>query len=176
MKEKMKDKIKGSGEKMFGNTPKPLGELAQNVSRKNPFRTNYSSICSSKVQNLTVFSIIYMIRIRFFGSGELIQRTFSGGTVRVVSLNPEHPLSRLLLIMHHSHVPLGFWTGLDVACPSLLSLRRMLLFGPAVSASFFSFLHFWPRCIGPWALMTQVNLVFLTLNYFLCLSKALIIG
>ena len=31
---------------------------------------------SSKVQNLTVFSIIYMIRIRFFGPGELNQRTF----------------------------------------------------------------------------------------------------
>ena len=43
---------------------------------KNPFRTNYSSIFPSKVQNLTVFSIIYMIRIRFFGSGESIQRTF----------------------------------------------------------------------------------------------------
>ena len=28
----------------------------------------------SKVQNLTVFSIIYMIRIRFFGPGELIQK------------------------------------------------------------------------------------------------------
>ena len=32
---------------------------------------------SSKVQNLTVFSIIYMIRIRFFGPGELIQKYFS---------------------------------------------------------------------------------------------------
>ena len=32
---------------------------------------------SSKVQNLTVFSIIYMIRIRFFGFGELIQNGFS---------------------------------------------------------------------------------------------------
>ena len=30
----------------------------------------------SKVQNLTVFSIIHMIRIRFFGSGELIQNRF----------------------------------------------------------------------------------------------------
>ena len=32
---------------------------------------------SSKVQNLTVFSIIYMIRIRCFGPGELIQKYFS---------------------------------------------------------------------------------------------------
>ena len=32
--------------------------------------------CSAKVQNLTVFSFIYMIRIRFFGPGELIQKGF----------------------------------------------------------------------------------------------------
>ena len=51
----------------------PPDESAQNVSKKNPFRTNYSFIFPSKVQNLTVFSIIYMIRIRFFGPGELIQ-------------------------------------------------------------------------------------------------------
>ena len=44
--------------------------------RKKSFRTNYSSIFSSKVQNLTVFSIMYMIRIRFFGPGELIQFFF----------------------------------------------------------------------------------------------------
>ena len=31
---------------------------------------------SKKVQNLTVFSIIYMIRIRFFGPGELMQNGF----------------------------------------------------------------------------------------------------
>ena len=54
----------------------PPDELAQNVSKKNPRRTNYSSIFSEKVQNLTVFSIIYMIRIRFFGPGELIQKYF----------------------------------------------------------------------------------------------------
>ena len=33
---------------------------------------------SSKVQNLIVFSIIYMIRIRFLGLVELNQKTFSG--------------------------------------------------------------------------------------------------
>ena len=54
----------------------PPAELAQNVSKKNPFQTNYSSFFSEKVQNLTVFSIIYMIRIRFFGPGELIQNYF----------------------------------------------------------------------------------------------------
>ena len=31
---------------------------------------------SAKVQNLAVFSIIYIIRIRFFGPGELIQNYF----------------------------------------------------------------------------------------------------
>ena len=50
--------------------------------RKNPFRTNYSFF-SSKVQNLTVFSIIYMIRIRFFGPEELFQKGGSGGTVHI---------------------------------------------------------------------------------------------
>ena len=54
----------------------PPAELAQNVSKKNPFRTNYSSIFSAKVQNLAVFSFIYMIRIRFFGPQELIQKYF----------------------------------------------------------------------------------------------------
>ena len=56
----------------------PPDELAPHVSKKNPFRTNYSSIFSAKVQNLAVFSFIYMIRIRFFGPGELIQNGFSG--------------------------------------------------------------------------------------------------
>ena len=52
----------------------PPDELVQNVSKKkNRCRTNYSSTSSSKVQNLTVFSFIYMIRIRFFGPRELIQ-------------------------------------------------------------------------------------------------------
>ena len=54
----------------------PPDDLAQNVSKKNPRRTNYSSMFSSKVQNLTVCSIIYMIRIRFVGDGELIKRYF----------------------------------------------------------------------------------------------------
>ena len=33
---------------------------------------------SSKVQNQTVYSIVYMIRIRFFGPGELFQKGFRG--------------------------------------------------------------------------------------------------
>ena len=39
----------------------PPDELAQNVSKKNPRRTIYSSIFSAKVQNLAVFPFIYML-------------------------------------------------------------------------------------------------------------------
>ena len=45
--------------------------------KKKSSRTNYSSIFSSEVPKLTMFSIINMIRIRFFGPGELIQNGFS---------------------------------------------------------------------------------------------------
>ena len=44
----------------------PPDELAHNVSEKNLSDEVFLHF-SSKVQNLTVFSIIYMIRIRFFG-------------------------------------------------------------------------------------------------------------
>ena len=54
----------------------PPDELAQNVSKKIPFGRIIPPFFSAKVQNLAVFSFIYMIRIRFFGPGELIQRTF----------------------------------------------------------------------------------------------------
>ena len=58
----------------------PPDELAQNVSKKKkiPFGRIIPPFFSEKVQNLTVFSVIYMIRIRFFGPGELIQNYFSG--------------------------------------------------------------------------------------------------
>ena len=79
--EKSQDEEREMKEKIFfkKNVPghsNPPDELAQNVSKKNPFRTNYSSIFSAKVQNLAVFSFIYMIRIRFFGPQELIQKYF----------------------------------------------------------------------------------------------------
>ena len=57
-------------------TPNAPDELAQNVSKKSLSDENVL-VFPSKVQNLTVFSIIYMIRIRFFGRGELIQNGFS---------------------------------------------------------------------------------------------------
>ena len=55
--------------------PNPPDELDPNVSKKSLLDELFLHF-PSKVHNLTVFSIIYMIRIRFFGSGELIQRTF----------------------------------------------------------------------------------------------------
>ena len=55
---------------MFENPP---DDLAQNVSKKSLSDELFFHF-SSKVQNFTVFSIIYMIRIRFFGPGELIQK------------------------------------------------------------------------------------------------------
>ena len=78
MKEKMKDKIKESREKNVRGPSNEPNELAPNVSKKIPSRTNYSSIFLRKFRILPFFSIIYMIRIRFFGPGELIQRYFSG--------------------------------------------------------------------------------------------------
>ena len=62
--------------KKFSRPSNPPDELAENVSKKNLRRTNYSFIFSAKVQNLAVFSFIYMIRIRCFGPGELNQNYF----------------------------------------------------------------------------------------------------
>ena len=71
MKGKMKEKVKRNrGEKMknVSGPSNPPDELAQNVSKKSPSDELFL-LFSSKVQNRTVFSIIYMIRIRFFGPG-----------------------------------------------------------------------------------------------------------
>ena len=59
--------------KNVSRPPNPPDELTQNVSKKNPRRTNYSSIFLQKFRNLAFVSINYRIRIRFFGPGELIQ-------------------------------------------------------------------------------------------------------
>ena len=53
----------------------PSDELDQNVSKKS-FSDELFLHFSSKVQKLTVFSIIYMLQIRFLGSQELIQKHF----------------------------------------------------------------------------------------------------
>ena len=64
-------------EQMFLNSSNPPDELAQKCfETKSPSDELFLHF-SSKVQNLTVFSIINMIRLRFFGPGELIQNGFS---------------------------------------------------------------------------------------------------
>ena len=74
----------------------PPDELTQNVSKKKFRRTNYSSFFSAKVQNLAVFSFIYMIRIRFFGPRELNQKGFSGARYMFFSHLPHLSSSRSL--------------------------------------------------------------------------------
>ena len=85
MKGKVKEKMKRDRDegkdcfffsKKFQDPPTRQMNQPKCFEKKNPRRTNYSSIFSPKIQNLAVFSIIYMIRIRFFGSGELIQNGF----------------------------------------------------------------------------------------------------
>ena len=74
MKGKMKEKVKGDKDerkriffaKNVSEPSNPPDELAQNVSKKNPFGR---IIPPFFFENLTVFSIIYMIRIRFSGPG-----------------------------------------------------------------------------------------------------------
>ena len=74
MKEKMKIEMKRNERKddFFQKSFKTL-KPAKSISPK-CFKKNLSDELflhfSSKVQNLTVFPIIYMIRIRFFGPGE----------------------------------------------------------------------------------------------------------
>ena len=86
--------------KLFPNVSRPSNppdELAQNVSKKKKKnrRTNCSSIFSSKVQNLTVFAIIHMIRIRFFGPEELKSEWVRARTVKSIPPNTENWLRKL---------------------------------------------------------------------------------
>ena len=76
----------------------PPDELAQKCFEKKSPSDEVFLHFSSKVQNLTVFSIIYMIRIRFFGPEELIKRTFRREqyvcpAVSVFSVPPSTPTS-----------------------------------------------------------------------------------
>ena len=86
--------------------------------------------------------------------------------------------SSLRVIVDHASLPgpLDFWTTLGVAFSFSPSLRRMCLFGPTVSASSWSFLPFWPRCIGLRMLLTWENSVFLSLSCFLCLNSTQVTG
>ena len=53
-REKMTEKMKRDN---VSRPSDPPDELAQNVSKKNLHRTNYSSFFSAKVQNLAVFEL-----------------------------------------------------------------------------------------------------------------------
>ena len=68
-REERQDKKREEARQKKRKTLKPADELAQNVSKKILSDELFLHFFS-KVQNLTVFSIIYMIRIRFFGPGE----------------------------------------------------------------------------------------------------------
>ena len=71
---------------MFENPPtRQMNQLK--MFRKNLFPTNYFLIFPSKVQNLTVFSTIFMIRIRIFGPRESIQTGF-----RAAQYEPNAPI------------------------------------------------------------------------------------
>ena len=72
MKEKMMIFLK---KKKVSEPSNPPDELVQNVSKKS-FSDELFLHFFAKVHNLTVFSIFYMIRIRFFGPGALIQNGF----------------------------------------------------------------------------------------------------
>ena len=74
------------GEQIFSprnvwRRPNPPDELAQKASKKSLSDELFLHL-SSKVQNLTVFSIIYMIRIRIFGPGGINSENISGCTVK----------------------------------------------------------------------------------------------
>ena len=68
--------------------------------KKIPLQTNYSSIFSAKVHNLAVVSFIYMIRIRFFGPGELIQKGFSGAQYERHACGTRLQCSPLVATLH----------------------------------------------------------------------------
>ena len=83
MKGKMKDKMKRDGGDFFffGSMLKDpqtrQRNLAQNVSKKSPSDELFLHFSFESAESGR-FSIIYMIRIRFFGPRELNQKVFSG--------------------------------------------------------------------------------------------------
>ena len=64
------------------------------------FPTNYFLIFPWKVQNLTVFSIMFMIRIRIFGPRESIQTGFRAAQYEP---NARHNHSHNHIDRHHMH-------------------------------------------------------------------------
>ena len=64
----------------------PPDELAQHVSKRIPFGRIIPPFFFESSES-DRFAIIYMIRIRFFGSGELIQRTFRAARYKAAPKN-----------------------------------------------------------------------------------------
>ena len=75
-REKEKTRRRNIFPKKSQNSKNPPDELSHHDSKQNPAGINHSVVCSSKVQNLTHFSINSMIRIRFSGCQELIWKGF----------------------------------------------------------------------------------------------------
>ena len=63
-------KKKREDERENEDPPNPPDGLAQHVSKKKKLSDELFLMFPSTVQSLTVFSIIYMIRIRFSGRGK----------------------------------------------------------------------------------------------------------
>ena len=97
MKEKMKRRDKK--EKCFfflrnvSEPSNPPDELAENVSKKKSPSDELFLHFSVNVQNLAVFSFIYMIRIRFFGALGINSEWVRNRTVRGVQCE-QHVLAR----------------------------------------------------------------------------------
>ena len=78
---KERSRWKGMKEKIFflknvWEPSNPPDELAENVSKKNPSRTNYSSIFLRKFRILPCFQLFTWFEFDFFGQEELIQNGF----------------------------------------------------------------------------------------------------
>ena len=100
MKEKMKRREKKEKmiffKKNVSEPSNPPDELAQNVSKKNPRRTNYSSIFSAKVQNPAVFFIYLHDSNSIFRAAGINSEWVSGCTVlgSKVARQPQEEVAR----------------------------------------------------------------------------------
>ena len=90
MKEKMKREMKRGEKQLFflknvSDPSNPPDELAQHVSKKNPFRTNYSSIFLQKFRISPFFYYLHDSN-SIFRARRINSETFSGGTVVFMAL------------------------------------------------------------------------------------------
>ena len=109
----------------------PPDELAQNVSKKSPSDELFLHFFA-KVQNLAVFSFIYMIRIRFFLAWWINSELFSGGTVKDISLIHMHMRGsrRCLSCANHVSSPCVFDYSTSLSLLTIFSLIILSFFLP----------------------------------------------